>query len=349
MPVSADEKFVTLARKMRFLTADQIDGLRRRQQEVAGVGARLTFAEIAQSDMLLTAEQVNKVLLASEYTDLLEEEKRIGALAVERGLASDEEITVCLDTQKYEFASQRKMPRRLTDIMIEAEILTPESVAVLKAEDEKRRARVLAKPPTPVPGKMEAEGRPGSSAKMVAERPGSAAEIASARPGSSSRLKAAYPEGPTVPYDTDVIARLEQGAPSRPAGDRPAGRETPARGAPAVADGPPPGKPGPEGGATRRISARVILESADGLDAAFPLTSPLTIGRQPGCQIRLDDSRASREHSRVEYDTQLRHHIVTDLGSRNGTIVNGVRITAPTVLKPGDKIRIGDAVLRYEV
>jgi hypothetical protein len=39
---------------------------------------------------------------------------------------------------------------------------------------------------------------------------------------------------------------------------------------------------------------------------------------------------------------------VSDVGSTNGTYLNGVRVTAPTALVPGDVVRIGETELRYE-
>ena len=57
----------------------------------------------------------------------------------------------------------------------------------------------------------------------------------------------------------------------------------------------------------------------------------------------LDDDYASGRHARVFYDDKS--WFVEDLGSTNGTHVNGERITAPTQLQAGTQLRIGTTVL----
>jgi hypothetical protein len=70
--------------------------------------------------------------------------------------------------------------------------------------------------------------------------------------------------------------------------------------------------------------------------------APIRIGRAPECELVLRDSRASRRHARLmARDGVL---ILTDLGSTNGTRVNGHRITE-VVLGAGDRIEIGETSL----
>lgn len=334
-----DDKFARLARKMGFLTDAQLGEMKRRQAEVARVGAKLSLSEVAQSDMVLTFEQVKKVLLACEYTDVLDDERKLGELAVSKGLASDEEIKICLDTQKYEFALHRKIPRRLGEIMIEAEILTPESLKTLLADQARLREDERREPTVSVP--LE-KARPAPAAQ--AEAPAGKA--------SSGKHPVVRADAATMPYDAERLMGDEPTPKQGFAAKLPApGRETPVKGSSPVLPAQPvrPARPGaPADKETRRLTARLILTDKDGLDSAFPITGRLTIGRQAGCTIRLDDTRMSREHAAVEYDQQLRHHVVSDLGSRNGTFVNDVRIEAPTVVNPGDQIRVGDAVFTYE-
>jgi hypothetical protein len=72
------------------------------------------------------------------------------------------------------------------------------------------------------------------------------------------------------------------------------------------------------------------------------------IGRaQAGAGSLQGDSDISRRHARVhEYAPGML--AVEDLGSTNGTFVNGQRITAPHVLAPGDQVQVGKTLLRYE-
>ena len=63
------------------------------------------------------------------------------------------------------------------------------------------------------------------------------------------------------------------------------------------------------------------------------------IGRSPSAAIRLEDPTVSRVHARIERrDASV---YVEDLGSRNGTLVNGKPIGREALLTPGDRVRIG--------
>lgn len=64
------------------------------------------------------------------------------------------------------------------------------------------------------------------------------------------------------------------------------------------------------------------------------------IGRDDGCDLTLDDERASRHHARIE-TLETGGLVVRDLGATNGTFVDGARIAQPTVLEGGETIRIG--------
>ena len=73
--------------------------------------------------------------------------------------------------------------------------------------------------------------------------------------------------------------------------------------------------------------------------------SSLVIGRSAHCGLVLHDVSASRQH--VEIRCADGAFVCRDLGSRNGTNINGVR-TAACELKHGDRIQIGQPVLRFE-
>jgi pSer/pThr/pTyr-binding forkhead associated (FHA) protein len=74
---------------------------------------------------------------------------------------------------------------------------------------------------------------------------------------------------------------------------------------------------------------------------------PLTVGRGAPNDIRLDDDEfASAHHARIE---PRRDGVwVEDIGSTNGTYVNGTRLSRPQRLAPGDVVRFGETDLRYE-
>lgn len=67
---------------------------------------------------------------------------------------------------------------------------------------------------------------------------------------------------------------------------------------------------------------------------------PVTIGRHPDNVVRLQDDRASRYHAVIKPDGHGRYTIL-DLGSANGTKVNGEKLVAEAFLEAGDVIRIG--------
>jgi len=77
----------------------------------------------------------------------------------------------------------------------------------------------------------------------------------------------------------------------------------------------------------------------------FELTGvEMTIGRAAGCQVALpDDTFASTVHARI-YGRDGAIY-VEDLGSTNGTYLNGMRLGAPAVLRPGDQLQVGNTVM----
>lgn len=78
----------------------------------------------------------------------------------------------------------------------------------------------------------------------------------------------------------------------------------------------------------------------------LPLDKPIVAGRDEGCQLALQSTLVSRRHS------ELKHVAggiwVQDLGSQNGTYVNEVAITEPTLMKSGDLLRIGAIVFEVQ-
>ncbi len=87
-----------------------------------------------------------------------------------------------------------------------------------------------------------------------------------------------------------------------------------------------------------------VLQGADRGRAYLDLKLPITIGREEGNTIQLNDERISRFHIKVQEDNQ--HIILTDLESTNGTRVNGVDCQL-RILRFGDVISVGRSVLLY--
>ena len=88
-------------------------------------------------------------------------------------------------------------------------------------------------------------------------------------------------------------------------------------------------------------SAPLELVLADA--TRIPVVSEMTIGRAPGVSLVLSDPSVSRVHARITADA-----VLEDAGSSHGTWLDGVRVTGPSPLHDGAKIRLGDAELRVE-
>lgn len=72
----------------------------------------------------------------------------------------------------------------------------------------------------------------------------------------------------------------------------------------------------------------------------------ITMGRDPENELVLSDQFASGQHARIIIMNG--GYWIEDLGSRNGTLLNRERIAAVAPLQPGDRIEVGDTVLRFE-
>jgi len=78
----------------------------------------------------------------------------------------------------------------------------------------------------------------------------------------------------------------------------------------------------------------------------FDLAEGATMGRSDHAEIRIDDAFASSAHARVFQRGDFMH--VEDMGSTNGTYLNGRQLRGPERLKVADVIRIGDSEYRYQ-
>src|SRR5690242_3084194 len=87
-----------------------------------------------------------------------------------------------------------------------------------------------------------------------------------------------------------------------------------------------------------------VLEGIDKGRVFRELTTPVTIGREEGNVLRLNDERVSRYHAKVQADNN--EIILTDLESTNGTRVNG-NVVQIRRLRPGDRIGVGRSLLLF--
>ena len=94
---------------------------------------------------------------------------------------------------------------------------------------------------------------------------------------------------------------------------------------------------------------RLRVGSAQGLEtgSVYDLAEGATLGRGDQADIRLQDSFASSRHARLEPHGEL--IVLEDLGSTNGTLLNGEPLRGPQPLHAGDRIRIGDCEFSYEL
>ena len=107
---------------------------------------------------------------------------------------------------------------------------------------------------------------------------------------------------------------------------------------------PPPGL----GGDGDLGAPRLRVETAAGLRAgvAYDLSDGALLGRGEQSDIQLEDSFASTSHARLVPQGDV--VVLEDLGSTNGTYLNGEPLRGPQPLHVGDRIRIGDSEFTFE-
>lgn len=94
---------------------------------------------------------------------------------------------------------------------------------------------------------------------------------------------------------------------------------------------------------------RLVLRSGEKAGQVFPLEkAEIIIGRDAGNDVAIIDPEISRKHSRLTL--QGSNYVLEDLGSTNGTFVNGVRLMGPYILRAGEMITLGEKTnLLFEV
>ena len=93
--------------------------------------------------------------------------------------------------------------------------------------------------------------------------------------------------------------------------------------------------------------AKLILSLEGSVIREVPLDKErVTIGRKPQNDVQIENLAVSGEHACIV--TILNDSFLEDLGSTNGTLVNGVRIERPERVRSGDELAIGRVALRLE-
>ncbi|MGZ6978122.1 MAG: FHA domain-containing protein [Acidimicrobiia bacterium] len=105
----------------------------------------------------------------------------------------------------------------------------------------------------------------------------------------------------------------------------------------------PPGKAKTRDKKDRGGAQLYLLDPPSRQGEVYALTEEVTVGRAPGCGVVLDDDTfVSQVHARLF--RRGRETYVEDLGSTNGTLVNGTRITEVTRLHRGDQVKFGNTL-----
>src|SRR5450432_4330515 len=91
--------------------------------------------------------------------------------------------------------------------------------------------------------------------------------------------------------------------------------------------------------------AKLLLSTAEG-QQAIELRAVNSLGRHPNNTIQLLDKIVSKEHCIVEQRGQ--QFVLRDLGSLNGTYINGERVRGEGLLKHGDEIGLGQTRARFD-
>ncbi len=186
------------------------------------------------------------------------------------------------------------------------------------------------RPPLPVPDVpvVAPRAQPGAAGEVRATGP----EPLDASPvmalGAMPLGAAAMPSPATVPAPAAALLEPEPG--SRPGGIRGDGTETLVYRRPAPA----------------AMSAQIRVIGRDGGERTVGVDgSPFTLGRAPDNGLVLADTRVSRHHARLQ--ARRGTLVFTDLGSTNGSRVNGIRVDE-CALGIGDRVQVGDTVLLVE-
>lgn len=203
------------------------------------------------------------------------------------------------------------------------------STGIFRIHAEVNSDGTIEAPPEPVPRGPRAERPAGEYV---------AAAAPSLWPPLPAPPVAASPWTPDRSPARELITPFPAAQPPPPTSARPAGSS----GAAGAARQPGHGR---GGGASLTVTyAGGDLEASD---RSFPLAAAVTrIGRAHDVDLRVDDTAVSRNHAELRRLPEGRGHLLIDLGSTNGTSVNGRKVST-WELREGDRIQVGTATLAY--
>jgi hypothetical protein len=247
-----------------------------------------------------------------------------------------------------------------------SEVRPVEIARKLAREMEEHKASALSH--TYVPNEYRVFLSPRDRARFADYEDALASELAGYLLEHARRERLTLVSKPVIAFETaDELGLGEFGIQTRtvrPPEEPPAAGQPPAPPAPAApAPAPVPAAPAePEAGRTmvygaagriaepleeqarvRQATALVIL----GDKRIIVGSGGATLGRSRQCDVVVDDPNVSRTHA--ELRPRGGSWVLTDLGSTNGSSVNGRRIDAPTVVRPGDEIELGTATMKFEL
>ena len=245
-----------------------------------------------------------------------------------------------------------------------SEVRPVEIARKLAREMEEHKASALSH--TYVPNEYRVFLSPRDRARFADYEDALASELAGYLLEHARRERLTLASKPVIAFETaDELGLGEFGIQTRtvrPPEEQPAAQQ-PAPQQPAAPAPPVPAEPAePESGRTmvygaagriaepleeqariRQATALIIL----GDKRIIVGSGGATLGRSRQCDVVVDDPNVSRTHA--ELRPRGGSWVLTDLGSTNGSSVNGRRIDAPTVIRSGDEIELGTATMKFEL
>lgn len=268
-------------------------------------------------------DELQEIALAKEELEL---RARLGEFAEDELESRGGEVDERLRAKKDELQQLEEVRQRfLAAVESEEELLTV---------DEEEAAGAA---PEPAPEAAE---------EPAAEEPPAAEPPAEERAAAATTVDVAPPEAPPPAAETATPGPADDGKTVlQPAPSPPTPPDDGATRLLAIPDLGPGGaetEPLPGSGSRPTVAARLEPEDESAGLPVFPLQSLTTIGRMPENQVRLEHGTVSRRHAQIAYTGE--GFVVRDLGSDNGTFVNGERIEERAV-EDGDRLQFG--VLRF--